>query len=139
MSADWETLRVGDERRLDVGPFERFHFARYAGASGDFNPLHFDESAARAAGHETVFGHGMLSAGVLSQIPAAWFGPESIQRYAVRFRTPLWPGDTVSCQGRVARVYERDGRRCADLVLTAKNQKGEVLVRGEATVWQWRP
>jgi len=137
VSIDWETLRVGDERRLDVGPFERFHFARYAGASGDFNPLHFDESAARAAGLETVFGHGMLSAGVLSRIPAVWFGPESIHRYSVRFRTRLWPGDTMSCHGRVVRLYERDGRPHADLVLTAKNQKGEVLVRGEATVRRW--
>lgn len=137
MSVDWETLRVGDERQLDAGPFERFHFVRYAGASGDFNPLHFDETAARAAGLESVFGHGMLSAGVLSRIPAAWFGPESIRRYAVRFRARLWPGDTVRCLGRVVRLYEIDDCPHADLVLTARNQKGEVLVRGEAMVQRW--
>jgi len=55
----------------------------------------------------------------------------------VRFRTRLLPGDSVLCWGRVVRVYRRDERPHADLLLTAKNQKGEVLVRGEATVREW--
>lgn len=138
MSVDWETLCVGDERRFDAGTLERFHFVRYAGASGDFNPLHYDADAARAAGLETVFGQGMFTAGILSRIPAQWFGPEAIRRYAVRFRARLWPGDKVNCWGKVVRIYREDGRPHADLVLIAKNQNGEVLVRGEATVRRWR-
>jgi len=139
VSVDWAAVRVGDERRFDAGEIGRFHFVRYAGASGDFNPLHYDDAAARDAGQQRVFGQGMLTAGILSGIPAAWFGPESLRRFAVRFRARLWPGDRVSCWGRVVRVYRQGDRLHADLLLSAKNQNGDVLVRGEATVREWRP
>ena len=131
MSVDWSALAPGDERHFVVEDLKRFHFVRYAGASG--------ETVARAAGLESVFGQGMFTAGVLSRLPAEWFGPESIRRYAVRFRKRVWPGDSIVCRGRVTRVYDEGGVPHADLALTARNQKDEVLVRGEATVRPWRP
>ena len=98
-----------------------------------------DQHHVGAAGLESVFGQGMFTAGVLSRLPAEWFGPESIRRYAVRFRKRVWPGDSIVCRGRVTRVYDEGGVPHADLALTARNQKDEVLVRGEATVRPWRP
>ena len=139
MSVDWSAIRVGDERSFQVDAITRFHFVRYAGASGDFNPIHFDETAARAAGLEGVFGQGMFTAGVLSRIASEWFGPESIRRYAVRFRSRLWPGDSIHCSGRIRRVYEEDGVPHADLVLSARSGRGDVLIRGDATVRRWDP
>jgi acyl dehydratase len=115
----------------------RTHFVRYAGASGDFNPIHHDQTWAEQAGLPTVFGVGMWTAGVLSHVASAWFGPESVQRYVVRFATRLWPGDTIRCRGRIERLYEAQGVPHADLELTATNQKGEVLVFGTATVRRW--
>ena len=131
---DWSALAAGDERSFDVEDVQRFHFVRYAGASGDFNPIHFDEPLAKAAGLPQVFGQGMFTAGVLSRVVSEWFGPESIVKYSVRFRSRLWPGDRITCAGRIARVYEKEGAPRAQVMLTAKNQKGELLVRGEATV-----
>ena len=137
-SVDWSALSAGDERSFEVPDVTRTHFVRYAGASGDFNPIHHDQSFAEAAGLPTVFGVGMWTAGVLSRVVVEWFGPESVKRYQVRFATRLWPGDTICCQGRIARIYEEEGLPHADLALSATNQKGELLVRGKATVRPFR-
>jgi acyl dehydratase len=138
VSPDWPTVREGDTRELCVENLTRSHFVKYAGASGDFNPIHFDQTFASAAGLETVFGQGMFTAGVLSRVAVEWFGPESVCRYAVRFQTRIWPGDDLTCRGRVTKVYQEAGVPHADLALEAVNQKGETLVRGEATVRPWR-
>lgn len=139
MSIDWRRLEVGQEHRFEVPDVTRTHFVQYAGASGDFNPIHHDQTFAEKAGLPTVFGVGMWTAGVLSRIASEWFGPESIQRFGVRFATRLWPGDTIVCTGRIAKVYDEGGVPHADLELEAANQKGETLIRGSATVRPWMP
>jgi peroxisomal enoyl-CoA hydratase 2 len=139
MSLDWDSLREGDERSLELpDPIIRTHFVRYAGAGGDFNPIHHDQSFAEQVGLPTVFGMGMFTAGVLSRVPSDWFGPESIERFQVRFATRLWPGDRLRLHGRITRLYEQDGLPHADLELRAANQKDETLIAGEATVRPWR-
>ncbi len=136
-AVDWDALKEGEERSFEVPDVNRTHFVRYAGASGDFNPIHHDQTFAEKAGLPTVFGVGMWTAGVLSRVASEWFGPESVRRYAVRFATRLWPDDTIHCRGRIERVYEEQGVPHADLALTATNQKGEVLISGAATVRRW--
>jgi len=131
------SVQVGDEREFSVADINRTHFVRYAGGGGDFNPIHHDQTFAEKAGLETVFGMGMFTAGVLSRVPAEWFGPESVKRYAVRFTSRIWPGDTLTCKGVVTKVYEEDGVKHVDLDLIAENQKGEALIRAEATVRPW--
>ena len=138
MGIDWTALREGEERSFEVPDVNRTHFVRYAGASGDFNPIHHDQTFAERAGLSTVFGIGMWTGGVLSRIPSEWFGPESIRRFQVRFASRLWPSDTIRCRGRITRVYEEDGLPHADLDLLAENQKGEVLIQGSATVRPWK-
>lgn len=138
MSVDWSGLKEGEERHFEVTDVNRTHFVRYAGASGDFNPIHHDQTFAEKAGLPTVFGIGMWTAGVLSRLPVEWFGPESIRSYGVRFASRVWPGDTVACRGTITRVYEQDGLPHADLDLQATNQNGEVLIQGSATVRPWQ-
>jgi len=116
---------------LVVGPLTRSDFVRYAGASGDFNPIHHDEEFARAAGNPTVFGHGMLAAGVLARVLSRVVGYERLRRYRVRFLARIWPGDTLTCQGRVTGRSEAAGEVRIDGELTATNQRGELVVRGE--------
>jgi acyl dehydratase len=108
-------------------------FVRYAGASGDFNPIHFDEDFARGAGNPSVFGHGMLTAGLLATCVSRFVGAERLRRYRVRFATRVWPGDTITCAGTVTRVYQEDGEARIDGELTATNQKGESVVSGTFT------
>jgi acyl dehydratase len=123
-------LRSGDalpERQ--VGPLTRTDFARYAGSGGDFNPIHHDEPFARSAGMPTVFGMGLLHAGMLGIQVARWVGPESIRTFAVRFTGQVWPGDVLTFSGEVTAVS--DG--LAELALAIANQDGDIVLRATAT------
>ena len=111
----------------------RTDLVRYAGASGDFNPIHHDEEFARGAGNPTVFGHGMLTAGFVARCITDFVGAENLRRYKVRFATRVWPGDTITCGGRVTRRYEEGGEVRIDGEVTATNQKGEAAVTGMFT------
>jgi len=129
-------VAVGTEGpAFQVGPLTRTDFVRYAGASGDFNPIHHDEGFAQAAGLPSVMAHGMLSAGLLASFVTRWFGPGSVKGYRARFRERVWPGDFLSAEGRVLRLFEDGGRRCAELELTLVRQDGVIVVSGSAEVW----
>ena len=104
----------------------------YAGASGDFNRIHYDEPFAREGGFPSVIAHGMLSMGFFGELVAAWAGPESVARLQARFKAVTFPGDVITVEGEVASKDE--ARRTADLKLTARNQKGAVTLEGSATV-----
>jgi acyl dehydratase len=87
------------------GPLHRDDFVRYAGASGDDNPIHQDEEYARANGAPTIFAMGMLPAGFLAHAVSDWFGsPEHLRRYKVRFTTRVWVGDEVVCSGNIVSI-----------------------------------
>ena len=87
------------------GPLEKVDFVRYAGASGDFNPIHTDEDYARKTGAPTVFAMGMLPAGYLAHAVTDWFGgPQNLRRFKVRFTTRVWPGDELVCRAHVVAI-----------------------------------
>jgi acyl dehydratase len=115
-----------------IGPITRTDIVRYAGAGGDFNPIHHDEEFARAAGMPSVFSHGLLSAGLLGQYVARWVGLAHVRSFAVRFTGQVWPGDLLALAGRVTRVEESGAERLAHLELTATRQTGEVVVKASA-------
>ena len=116
-----------------VDGLTRTDLVRYAGASGDFNPIHHDEEFSKMAGNPTVFGHGMLTAGFVAKCVTDFVGPENLRRYKVRFATRVWPGDTITSQGRVTRKYDEAGEHRIDGELVALRQTGEVAVSGTFT------
>ena len=116
-----------------VEDLTRTDLVRYAGASGDFNPIHHDENFARAAGNPTVFGHGMLTAGLVARCITDFVGAGNLRRYKVRFATRVWPGDTITCAGRVTRRYDEAGEARIDGEVTATTQRGETAVTGTFT------
>jgi acyl dehydratase len=111
----------------------RTDLVRYAGASGDFNPIHHDEGFARSAGNPTVFGHGMLTAGFVGRCVTDYVGVANLRRYKVRFATRVWPGDTITCTGKVTKRYEENGETRIDGEVVAMTQKGEAAVMGSFT------
>lgn len=113
----------------------RVQLVRYAGASGDFNPIHFDDEAARARGLDGVIAHGMLSMGFLGQFVEAAFGPGATRKLEVNFRGMVKLGDVVTCRGRVTEVRERDGRPLAVCEVEAVNPEGAVVTQGVAEAW----
>ena len=129
-------LSVGDEAPpLVVKDLSRTQFVRYAGASGDFNPMHHDDTIATSVGNPSVFGHGMLTAGLMARVLKDWFGPAALRRYQVRFSKQVWPGETLTCTARVAglRDGEEGGIGLVDVECQVVNQDGEAKLTGTAT------
>jgi acyl dehydratase len=131
----FESIRVGDELpALAKAPVDRVQLARYAGASGDFNPVHVDELYAKGAGMPSVYAPGMLVMGFLGQLVSDWARGAQLRRYNVRFIKMVWPGDTVVCKGRVTDRYGEAGRYFAEIDLWAENQKGELVMKGASQI-----
>ncbi|MFZ5471004.1 MAG: MaoC family dehydratase [Myxococcota bacterium] len=131
----FESVRVGDELpAMAKTPIDRVQLARYAGASGDFNPVHVDETYARGVGMPSVYAPGMLIMGFLGQLLADWARGAQLRKYNVKFIKMVWPGDTVVCKGRVTDRFGEGGRYFVDIDLWAENQKGELVLRGQAQI-----
>lgn len=131
----FESVRVGDELpALAKAPVDRVQLARYAGAAGDFNPVHVDETYARALGMPSVYAPGMLVMGFLGQLSSDWARGAQLRKYSVRFVKIVWPGDTVVCKGRIRDRWGQDGRYFSELDLWAENQKGELVMKGECVL-----
>jgi len=127
----WEDVNEGDTLpELRVPKLTRTDFVKYAGASGDFNPIHHDQTFAESSGNPTGFAMGMLNAGILSRVVTAFAGRPNVRRYKVRFATRAWPGDDVICTGRVTRKFEEAGEKRVEGEIAAVNQKGETLIAG---------
>jgi acyl dehydratase len=132
LELSWEQLVEGAEiPAREIGPIERGHLIRYAGASGDFNPNHTIDSAAQAAGFPSVFAHGMFHAGALATYLTDAVGPTRVRRYRVQFREQVWPDDVLTL---TALVSARDeAKRSVDLELRCTRQTGGVALMGWAT------
>lgn len=119
---------------LVAGPITRHQLGLYAGASGDYNPLHTDTDYAHQAGMPDVFAHGMLSAAYLARVLTRWAEPAALRRLSVRFEAITHIGDEVHCQARVSgRRIERD-EALLTLALAARSQTGETRLTGTAVV-----
>jgi acyl dehydratase len=131
----FDDVKVGDELPVLVkGPIQQIQLTRYAGASGDFNPIHQDDEFARAAGMGGVFAHGMLSMGFVGQLVTDWAGAAAVRKLGVRFAAIVRLKDTITCRGRVLGRRSADDVHLIDLEVWAENQRGEKVVTGKATV-----
>ena len=131
----FEDVKVGDELPPLVKPaIHQIQLTRYAGASGDFNPIHQDHEFAKAAGMGDVFAHGMLSMGFVAQAVTDWAGAGSVRKIGVRFAALVRLKDVVTCRGRVLSTSTKDGVNLVDLEIWAENQRAEKIVTGRATV-----
>ena len=129
----FEDVSEGDEGPVVTHELTRTDLVQYAGASGDFNPMHHDEVKAQAAGLPSVFGHGMFSAGFLGRAITDYVGVGTLKTFSVRFVKQTWPGETFSTKVVVKAKRKEDGENLVDLECELTNQDGEVKVAGEAT------
>ena len=128
-------LKVGDTHEaVLVENLSRTQIVQYAGASGDYNPLHTDEVfATKAAGYPTVFAHGMLTMGMTGRLVTDLVGDGRLTRYGGRFTSQVWPGDTLTGTATVDEVREEDGRKIVDLSVRTVNQDGAEVFSGYAS------
>jgi acyl dehydratase len=130
-----EDVNVGQALpELVKGPIQQIQLTRYAGASGDFNPIHQDDEFAKAAGMGGVFGHGMLTMGFVAQAVTDWAGAGTVRKIGVRFQGLVRLKDVITARGRVLDKSSKNGTHLVELELWAENQKGEKVVTGKATV-----
>ncbi len=135
MSLKVSELHVGGSyEQVVVDNLTRTQIVQYAGAAGDFNPLHTDDLFAReVAGYSGVFAHGMLGMGLCGKMLTDWVGDGRLTKFGVRFRAQIWPGDTLTAHATVEALHEKDGVPYADLVVVALNQEGAEVIVGNAT------
>jgi acyl dehydratase len=135
MAPKFDQVNVGDE----IPPYvhervSRTDLVKYAGASGDYNPMHHDESIAQKAGMPSVFAHGMFSMGLLSNVVVSWAGPAALKSFDVQFRAITWPEDRITCTGKVTGKREEGGQKLVDVDLACETKPGTRTIVGRATV-----
>jgi len=128
---------IGDRfEEVLVEDLKRTQLVMYAGASGDYNPLHTDEVYSKeVAGYPGVFAHGMLSMGMTGRLVTDLFGAAAVRKFGVRFTNQVWPGDDLKGEAEITAIIEEPGGRSVELNLTTTNQKGETVISGNATVF----
>jgi acyl dehydratase len=123
-------LKVGDTHSERVAEnLSRTQIVQYAGASGDYNPLHSDEVyTTQVAGYPSVFAHGMLTMGLTGKMLTNWVGDGRLTKFGVRFTNQVWPGDTLESTATVTSI--KDGQ--VELEVSTTNQDGKEVVKGYA-------
>jgi acyl dehydratase len=129
-------IQVGDRLpTLVKPPLTRATLAYFCGASNDHNPLHIDPDAARAAGMDDVFAHGMLNMAYLGQLLTGWVPQRFLRSFEVKFGAIVKLGEQLVCNGEVIDIVAATGGgRRAVVRLVATNQAGEEKLVGEAVV-----
>ena len=116
-------------------PITKVQLVKYAGASGDFNPLHFDEEYAKTRGLKKLIAHGMLSMGFLSEYVESVFGVGKIKKLQVNFKSMVFIGEEITCSGKINNLDTEEGREFALCSIEAKNSEGNIVTAGLVEVW----
>ena len=135
MALQKQELAVGTSREATVvEDLTRTQLVMYAGASGDYNPLHTDEVfATKAAGFPGVFAHGMLTMALTGKALTDWVGDGRLRTFGVQFRGQVWPGDSLTTTMTVRALRDADGESLVDLDVATRNQNGDVVLTGSAS------
>jgi acyl dehydratase len=128
----FDDVSEGDSAPECTHELTRTDLVMYAGASGDFNPMHTDEVKAKEAGLPSVFGHGMFTAGLLGRALTDYVGVGNLRTYKIRFTKQTWPGEQLTTHVTVARKYDEGHEHRVDLECSVTNQAGEAKLTGVA-------
>ncbi|MCE5213020.1 MAG: hypothetical protein LLG40_15870 [Deltaproteobacteria bacterium] len=142
VAVKYNNIEVGSEMPEYVcDPLTRTHLVRYAGASGDFNPLHYDQTFVRTIGLKNVIAHGMLIMGIVSEAITSWIGLKNLKKFNVRFLNMTEPMDlddrektkdraTIIIKGKVVRKFEENGEQKFECDVTAQDALGSKKLSG---------
>jgi acyl dehydratase len=127
----FEDVQVGEEiPKLVKEPVTHLQLVRYAGASGDFNPLHTDPEVGAMIGTGGIIAHGMLIMGFVGQMLSDYVGPEALRKFGVRFKGMTHLNDVITCTGVITEKYEIDGEARIAGKVQAADQNGDLKVAG---------
>src|SRR5713101_1315992 len=129
----FEDVQVGDEiPKLVKAPVTHLQLVRYAGASGDFNPLHTDPKIGELIGTGGIIAHGMLIMGFVGQMLSDYVGPTALRKFGVRFKGMTHLEDVITCTGTITEKYEADGEPRIAGRVHAADQNDQVKVAGRS-------
>ena len=142
MTVELNELTVGQDIGSRTVEVSRADLVRYAGASGDFNPIHWNGRFAEQVGLPGVIAHGMFTMGAAVQLVTDWVGnPAAVVDYQTRFTKPVLvedmdgPGAAIEVSGAIGSIDEDNGTARVDLTVTSAGVK--VLVKAQAVVRVW--
>jgi acyl dehydratase len=129
-------LKEGQEfTEVVVDNLTRTQIVQYAGASGDFNPLHTDEPfATEIAGYPSTFAHGMLGMALTGKLLTKLFDNISIKKFGVRFQNIIWPGDTLTTQIVIDKIDKNAKLSLIELSIKTFNQEDKIVLSGSASI-----
>ena len=129
-------IHQGDSLPSVVKQITQKDINRYAEASGDFNPIHIDESFAAKTPLGGTIAHGMLILAYASEMMTGAFGESWVEggKLSVRFKAPARPGDTITTSGKIDSIEHKEGVAYVNCSLESCNQKGETVITGGAVV-----
>jgi acyl dehydratase len=131
----YQDIKKGEE----IAPLVKVPTTRqlvmWAGAVGDYMPIHYDQEYARSRGLEGVIVHGQLVGAFLGQLMTDWVGEEGwLRKLSCSYKGMNYPGEAVTLRGKVLRKYVRGGGHFVDCSIWAENPKGEKTASGTAVV-----
>ncbi|HJT59977.1 MAG TPA: MaoC/PaaZ C-terminal domain-containing protein [Ktedonobacteraceae bacterium] len=127
----YEDVQVGDAiPKLVKSPVSHLQLVRYAGASGDFNPLHTDARIGEMIGTGGIIAHGMLIMGFVGQLLSDYVGPTALRKFGVRFKGMTRIDDEITCSGTITEKYEVEGEGRIAGKVQAADQNGDIKVTG---------
>jgi acyl dehydratase len=127
----FEDVEVGEEiPKLVKEPMMHLRLVRYAGASGDFNPLHTDPKVGEQIGTGGIIAHGMLIMGFVGQLLSDYVGPQALRKFNVRFKGMTRLDDVITCSGTITEKTDVDGEGRISGKVQAVDQNGDVKVAG---------
>ena len=131
---DKNKISVGDEFSEEVvRDLTRTQIVQYAGASGDYNPIHTDEVFAKeAVGYPSVFAHGMLTMGLTGKMLTNLVGDGNLKNFGVRFTNQVWPGDTLTTKAEVKSIETISDKTQITFEVITENQNNIPVITGSA-------
>lgn len=135
MSLNIKDLNVGDLLpEITFDEITQVQLIKYAGAAGDFNPIHTVPSYAKEAGLDGTIAHGMLVMGMLGKLVSDWAGIKHILSYGVSFKSKTVPGDILTAKGEIKKINQNDDSTNVECKVYIQDQNGDVKVEGKITV-----
>src|SRR5215469_15872269 len=127
----FEDVQVGDEiPKLVKSAVTHLQLVRYAGASGDFNPLHTDPKVGEMLGTGGIIAHGMLIMGFVGQMLSDYVGPAALRNFGVRFKGMTHLDDVITCSGKITAKEESENEVRITGTVQAADQNGDIKVSG---------
>lgn len=131
----YKDINVGDGITPLVKEPTKKQLVVWAGAVGDYTPIHYDQDFARSRGLSGVIVQGQLVGAFLGQMLTDWLGEEgTLRKLSCSYKGMNYPGEKLICKGELTKKYEEGGEHFVECKIWAENPKGEKTASGRAVV-----